>query len=488
MLINRVVLHYHSSVLPSSFISEHQVRHNHRKSTMSIRAALLTLCYVLLLCVSNLYAQENSAAGKETEERAASTASDDQTISLDSQSSDDNRIASRLRSIFNEIDELGQVVVQVDSSVVTLTGTVDNADQADRATRLAEQLQSVVQVINNIEVNRDVGERVESVVDESIGLAQGFLQLLPLIVVALLIIAGTWWLGRWVSGHHARFMRFVPNAFIAQLVATVLRLAIIVAGLVAALYLLDLTSIIGTVLGAAGILGLALGFAVKDTVENFVASVLLSIRHPFSANELVDIDGIHGSVARLTSRATILISADGNHVRIPNSQVFKAVIVNFSRQPQRRIDFTVFIDENANMNRTFECIMSTLEEIDAVLENPAPTVTIEAMGETTIKVGIYFWIDQRAHDFQAVKTLAMIETKHSLRKAEVAMPSSIQVMTVDERPGRTEPVSTPSAPTRQSIDEPAVPIDTRVLTQTREHTQQAGSEGENLLQTEAKSE
>jgi small-conductance mechanosensitive channel len=94
-----------------------------------------------------------------------------------------------------------------------------------------------------------------------------------------------------------------------------------IAGLVVALDILNATELLGAVLGAAGVAGLALGFAVRDTIENFIASILLSLRQPFGPRDFVDIDGVQGSVARLTSRATILVSPDGNQIRIPNAAV-----------------------------------------------------------------------------------------------------------------------------------------------------------------------
>ena len=83
---------------------------------------------------------------------------------------------------------------------------------------------------------------------------------------------------------------------------------------------------------------------VKDTVENYIASILLSLRNPFEFNDFVDIGGNLGNVARLTTRATILISPDGNHIRIPNAMVFKAVIMNYTRNPQRRFQFDIGVD------------------------------------------------------------------------------------------------------------------------------------------------
>src|SRR3546814_11904518 len=84
---------------------------------------------------------------------------------------------------------------------------------------------------------------------------------------------------------------------------------------------------------------ISIGFAIRDTVDNYVASLMLSLRQPFRANDHVVIEGHEGRVVRLTSRATILMTLEGNHLRIPNSTVFKAVILNYPRNPERRFDF-----------------------------------------------------------------------------------------------------------------------------------------------------
>ena len=85
--------------------------------------------------------------------------------------------------------------------------------------------------------------------------------------------------------------------------------------------------------------GLAVGFALRDLVENYIASLMLSLRQPFAPNDQVLIEGFEGRVVRLTSRATILMTLDGNHVRIPNAVVFKGTIVNLSHNPERRLRF-----------------------------------------------------------------------------------------------------------------------------------------------------
>ncbi len=92
-----------------------------------------------------------------------------------------------------------------------------------------------------------------------------------------------------------------------------------------ALEILDATAIVGALLGTAGVLGVALGFAFKDILENYLAGILMSLRQPFSPRDHVVIDGNEGLVIALNSRATILMTLDGNHLRLPNALVFRSV-------------------------------------------------------------------------------------------------------------------------------------------------------------------
>ena len=127
---------------------------------------------------------------------------------------------------------------------------------------------------------------------------------LPLLLLSLLLLLGFWLAGRLLTHSTRLFKRLAPNPLVQTLVGQVIQLAFILAGLVVAMRIMGATALLGSVLGAAGVLGLAVGFAVRDTIENYIASILLSIRRPFSPNDLVIIEGLEGRVTRLNSRAT----------------------------------------------------------------------------------------------------------------------------------------------------------------------------------------
>lgn len=348
---------------------------------------------------------------------------------------DDFQIERRLEKIFSELEDMSSIEVNVQNSVVDLRGEVSTYKTLDRAEEIASQVEGVVEVNNELFVSRDISQRVVSTWQRLKMTATETVSLLPLLLLSLLLIIAFWIAAKKLANQRQWFLRVAPNAFIAELFANVVRLTITVLGVVLALHLLDATSIIGTLLGAAGIIGLAVGFAVRDTVENYISSVLLSLRNPFAIHDYVRINDYEGSVARLTSRATILISADGNKIRIPNALVFKSVIVNFSEQPMRRFSSTVPIDESENLATARKIVLDTLADTPGICDDPAPLVVVNELGEAVTKLQIYGWVNQKEHHFLKVKTAALSRIKVNLKKASIVMPESVQTIRLEATDG-----------------------------------------------------
>jgi small-conductance mechanosensitive channel len=334
----------------------------------------------------------------------------------------DRAIERRLRGIFAELEGLGDVRIAVRGGIVELSGETLSEELRERAVNLARQVHGVVEVEDRIAAVRDVRRRLGPVVDRLVARGLALLAWSPLLLVALLIVGAFWLLGALVARWQAPFRRIARNAFLADLLRQVARSATVVVGLVIALDVLDATALVGTVLGAAGILGLALGFALRDTVENYIASLLLSLRQPFARGDLVRIEGHEGRVLRLTSRATVLLTLDGNHVRIPNAVVYKSVIVNYTRNPSRSFHFDVGVGPEQDLAAVQHLGAATLARMAGVLDAPPPVATIEAIGDSTITVRLTGWVDQGRVDFLKVRSEAIRLVKQAFDAGGVSMP------------------------------------------------------------------
>jgi len=350
-------------------------------------------------------------------------------IAADRDAGQDARIRERIAGIFAEVPSLVNVTISVQQGVVTLGGTVSDAPARARAEAIALRVQGVATVENGIE--RDVS------VDSGFGLGglsakfTEFMRMLPLIGAAIgvaLVIAAFGYLLASLTG---MWRRFAPNAFLAELIASAIRFVFAIGGLVIALDMIGASALLGAVLGGAGVVGIALGFAMRDTIENYVASLMLSIRQPFRANDWVLIDEHEGRVIRLTSRATILMTLDGNHLRVPNSQVFKAVILNYTRNPQRRFDFTLGIDANDDPTAARHLGANVLKTFDFVLDDPEPQARVEEVGDSNIVIRFLAWIDQRETDWYKARSRAIPAVKDALEQAGFALPEPIYRLRFD---------------------------------------------------------
>lgn len=193
-----------------------------------------------------------------------------------------------------------------------------------------------------------------------------------------------------------------------------------------ALDLLGATTLVGALLGSAGVVGLVLGFAFKDIAENYIAGILLSIRRPFNPGDMVRIDSHEGRVVALTSRATQLMTPDGNHLLLPNALVFKSVMLNYTRNPNRRFDFTTNVATGRSWNKAMDIGIQTLRGIDGVLADPAPTALIQDLANDAATLRFAGWIDQHHNDLAKTRSEAMRLVRRALREAGLTPPDGVQ--------------------------------------------------------------
>lgn len=285
---------------------------------------------------------------------------------------------------------------------------------------------------------------------------------LPMLLLALVVVWLAWRAGSWLSRRSALDRVARRNPFLRDLIKTSTRWAVALGGVLVALEIMNATALVGAVLGTAGVLGVALGFAFKETLENYLAGILMSVRQPFAPRDHVVINGNEGVVIALTSRATILMTLDGNHLRLPNALVFRSVMLNYSRNPTRRFEFDVGVGVKEDLLGAQRLGTSQLGKLDGVIAEPPPRAYIDALGDSNVQLRFHGWVDQRTHDFLLVRSEAIRTVKLALEDAGMDMPEPIyRVQIAESRAATAEPVQGATAGERLSSE---VPLDTSVQT------------------------
>lgn len=319
-----------------------------------------------------------------------------------------------------------------------------------------------------------------------------WLAYLPLLGVALVVVLLAWLLGGWLSRRALVGRLARKNPFMQDLTRTTVRWAVLLAGALIALEILDATALVGAVLGTAGVLGVALGFAFKDILENYLAGLLMSLRQPFAPRDHVVIDGNEGVIVALTSRATVLMTLDGNHLRLPNAMVFRGVTLNYTRNPSRRFEFDVGVAVDEDLVRAQSLGVETLASIDGLLAEPPPRAQIIGLGDSSVKVRYFGWVDQRSHDFGTVMGESIRRVKLALERAGLDMPEpTYRVHLSNADSAAIRPATAAAAPPSPAAARAQAPDETSVDTRARTDIdrqidqEQRESAGENLLDASA---
>lgn len=418
----------------------------------------------------------------------------------------DDEIENRLQDILVATEWFESANVEVRDGVVFLDGIATKEDYRRWATDLAQRTQDVAAVVNRISVKKrglfDMGPALA----ELRSLARATIQSFPLLLFGAVVIGLTWAFARAAKRlAEWTFQQRISNALLRNVFAKAVMVPILLVGVYIVLRVTGLTQLAFTVLGGTGIAGLILGIAFRDIAENFLASILISTQNPFRTGDLVAVGENQGFVQRVSTRGTLLMTLDGNHVMVPNAIIYKSVVTNFSANPNRRVDFVVGIGYENSITKAQKVVKQVLDTHPMVVADPESRVILDELGAATVNLRVYVWLDGSKHTPDSVRSSLMRMVKQSLMREGISLPDeSREVIFPDQVPVRmihdetTDRSPRPNAkPSETSENESCAHEDEEVLSpgeslanEAEEIQRQADQswnpqEGENLLNEDA---
>ena len=368
-------------------------------------------------------AVEQEQTARQAEEAAANEIADQ--IAVDPAVGDD-QIADRIRSLLDVMQRRRGFVgveVTVSEGVVFLDGEAPSDRQRNFAGEIARNVDGVVHVVNDMTVAETSPYSLQPAWEELRSLGGETVRLLPFLAAALVLLltfAVLAWLVRRAASLLFERQRYAP--ILRQVLANLVALPILLIGVFLALRVSGLTRLALSVLGGTGLFGLVVGIAFRDIFENFLASLLISTNRPFTIGDLIVVDGHKGFVQAVTTRGTLLMTFDGNHIHVPNSVIYKATLVNLTSNPNMRLEAVVGIDYEDEPSAAQAAILDELTTIDTVLADPAPMVLVEELGASTVNLRCYFWVDAVTNSQLKVRSRVIRQMKRRLEADGFTMP------------------------------------------------------------------
>jgi small conductance mechanosensitive channel len=241
----------------------------------------------------------------------------------------------------------------------------------------------------------------------------GFIKLLPNLALAVLVFVTFFFLAKWIKKITKRlFLRISDKPSVSGLFSSVLYIAFISVGLFIGLDLMHLEKTISSLLAGAGIIGLALGFAFQDLTANFISGLFIIFRKPFENGQVIDTNSFIGTVEDIQLRSTIIRTYEGMHVMIPNKDIFQKPLTNYSLSKKRRIDISLNIPVNIDINSIEDTIKQGISNLNGILKDPAPEIYFTDYTVDTLKMELRCWVDNSNPVEFSVKRDLLIRSAH----------------------------------------------------------------------------
>jgi small conductance mechanosensitive channel len=177
------------------------------------------------------------------------------------------------------------------------------------------------------------------------------------------------------------------------------------------------TTSLVAILGAAG---LAVGLALKDTLANFGAGVLIIIFKPFRVGDFIQAGGEMGTVKKVSIFNTILGAPDNRKIILPNSMVLSSSITNFSDVDKRRVDLVFGISYDDNIKTAKDILMKIITSDERVLKDPEPVVAVSELGDSSVNLVCRPWT--KPEDYWGVYFDTLEKGKAELEAAGITIP------------------------------------------------------------------
>ncbi len=214
---------------------------------------------------------------------------------------------------------------------------------------------------------------------------------------------------------------------------------VIILGLLVAMVIIFPTFSPGQLVQILGISSVAIGFAFRDILQNFLAGILLLLTEPFRIGDEVMVNDFEGTVEDIQTRATTIMTYDGRRVVIPNADLFTNTVTVNTAFDKRRVEYDIGIGFGDDIEEAKQLILGILGQLDNVLQTPAPDILVFGLADYSVTLRVRWWINQptRAETLDS-RDRVLSEIKQTLLDHGIDLPFPTQQILFHDQTEETD--------------------------------------------------
>ncbi|WP_230530194.1 mechanosensitive ion channel family protein [Microvirga roseola] len=270
------------------------------------------------------------------------------------------------------------------------------------------------------------------------GYIEGFFWILPnlgiALIVFLLFLIGAWAAKRTVASVFRRRGR----DDLGHLLGGFAKWLMVVFGLLVVATIVFPSVQPADILATLGIGSVAIGFAFKDILQNWLSGLLILYRQPFRVSDQIKSGEFEGTVERIDARATLMRTYDGQLVVIPNSDIYTRAVVVRTAFPKRRSEYDVGIGYGDDLERACKVILGALQDLPGIEPDPAPEAIPWALEGSTVNIKVRWWTQPRRIDIVEAQGRVISAIKKALTENGIDMPFPTHVVLFHDQTEETD--------------------------------------------------
>ncbi|OIN13768.1 mechanosensitive ion channel family protein [Oceanisphaera psychrotolerans] len=274
-------------------------------------------------------------------------------------------------------------------------------------------------------------ERIDSWVD-------GGVRLVPNILLALVVLALFYGLGALSRRLIRRQGHRRGRENLGEVLGGFVKWTLVLLG-----FLLAATIVIpslkpGDLIAGLGVSSVAIGFAFKDILQNWLAGLLILLRQPFNIKDQIEVNGHEGTVERIETRATIIKTHDGRRIVIPNSDIYTNAVLVKTAYEYRRSQYDIGIGYEDDLDRACELLKEAVTRLDGVEAEPAVQALPWDLAASWVTIRVRWWTGSQQSDVTRIRAAVVRTIKLTLEQAEVDMPGETRVCLLQDITGSAD--------------------------------------------------
>ena len=177
---------------------------------------------------------------------------------------------------------------------------------------------------------------------------------------------------------------------------------------------------ISAILGAAGIAGVAIGFAAQTSISNIISGLFVITERAFKITDIIEVNGTIGTVQSINLLSVILKTFDNQYVRIPNETIIKANLINYSQFPYRRVKTDLSVAYGTDLRKVEQILLAVARNNAFVLDDPAPSILWTSFSDSGINLTLMAWT--KIEDFGNLRNSLFIEIDERIKQENITVP------------------------------------------------------------------